>query len=54
MTPESFKSEAAGADQCDEIDELCFAWLSAASREESPKVEAMMLAALELLRRGLG
>jgi len=53
MSEYEFKARANNLTDVNEIDELCFAWLRAASEEQEPKVRAMMLAALDVLRRGI-
>ena len=55
MSGDEFKARAnnLGREDFDEIDELCFAWLRDSANEQAPKVREMMLAALDVLRRGM-
>ncbi len=53
MSENEFKARANNLTEANEIDHLCFAWLRDASKEQAPKVRDMMLAALDVLRRGV-
>lgn len=53
MDENRFKALAKMAEDAGEIDLLCFAWISAAAEEQAPKVREMMLAAVNVIRRGL-
>jgi hypothetical protein len=48
-----FKKLAAQAADAQEIDLLCLAWIRAAATGQAPKVRAMLLAAVEVIRAGL-
>jgi hypothetical protein len=48
-----FKKLAAQAADAQEIDLLCMAWIRAAATGQAPKVRAMLLAAVEVIRAGL-
>jgi hypothetical protein len=56
MNEETFKKRAAELNfrsDVEEVDELCLDWLRFAASEQTPKVRDMMLAAIDVLRRGL-
>ncbi len=53
MSENEFKARAHNLTEPNEIDHLCFAWLRDAAKEQAPKVRDMMLAALDVLRRGI-
>jgi hypothetical protein len=53
MSESEFKARANNLTEANEIDHRCFAWLRGASEEQAPKVRDMMLAALDVLRRGI-
>ena len=53
MDENRFKELAAKASDAAEIDLLCMAWIRAAAAEQAPKVREMMLAAVDVIRRGL-
>lgn len=53
MDENRFKELAVKASDASEIDLLCMAWIRTAAEEQAPKVREMMLAAVEVIRRGL-
>ena len=53
MEENRFKELAAKAADASEIDLLCMAWIRASASEQAPKVREMMLAAVDVIRRGM-
>lgn len=53
MDENRFKELAAKAADSSEIDLLCMAWIRAAATEQAPRVREMMLAAVDVIQRGL-
>ena len=53
MDETRFKELAAKASDATEIDLLCMAWLRASAAEQAPRVREMLLAAVDVIRRGL-
>lgn len=53
MDENRFKEMIRYAVDTSEIDKLCLAWLRAAAVEQETKVRDMMLAAAEVIRRGM-
>lgn len=53
MDEDKFKKLAAKAADASEIDLLCMEWIRASANEQAPRVREMMLAAVDVIRRGL-
>lgn len=53
MTVDEFKEKSENLEGPEDVDTLCFAWFSGVADDLAPRVRAMMLLALEVLRAGV-